>query len=178
MVDAAVLGLITAALVWDIKERRIPNVLTLPAMGVGLVYGAALGGFGELVLSAQGLLLGAGLFIIPFAFGGLGGGDVKLMAAIGALKGWLFVLHAVLLTAIWGGLIALAAVLITRRFHVLRDFLIGLGLFVRTGGRVGLGAVLPASDNPAEEKRLVVPYGTAIFAGTVTAYFVSLNIPG
>ncbi|MBV1770150.1 MAG: A24 family peptidase, partial [Candidatus Desulforudis sp.] len=86
------------------------------------------------VCSLQGFPLGVAIFVIPFAMGGIGGGDVKLMGAIGALKGWAFTLEAALLTAVWGGVIALLAIVITHRPTALRDLGKGLGFFVLTRG--------------------------------------------
>lgn len=165
------------ALYTDLRYHKIPNKLTLPAIVGGLLLSTIFSGFEGLLFSLKGLALGIGVFLIPFAMGGLGGGDVKLMGAIGALKGWSFALHAALFTALWGGVIALLAIIICRRFKVLRDFGVGLGLFIRTGGRAGAAVMLPNKDTP-ENERLAVPYGIAIFAGTITAYFISLPIPG
>lgn len=173
LTDAAVVLLVFLAVIWDVRTHKIPNKLTFTAVAVGIGLNAWEAGLAGFVFSIQGLALGVGMFLIPFALGGMGGGDVKLLGAIGAFKGWSFVLHAALLTALWGGVIALLAIVITRRFKVLRDFGIGLGLFIRTSGRVGMKAMLP-HESVSEKERLAVPYGIAIFAGTLSAYFIQL----
>ena len=92
----------------EIKARRIPNWLTLGAMALGLGAAAIEGGTDGLVDSALGLAIAGGLFLPFCLLGVVGGGDMKLMAAIGAIVGWPMVLRVVTNTCIAGGLIAVA----------------------------------------------------------------------
>ena len=116
MTDAAlILGVLLAG-GWDLARRKIPNWLTFGLMGLGLVMGFIAGGLEGLADSLQGLLLGGALLFIPFLLGGMGAGDVKLLAAIGALKGSSFVLRAFLYGALAGGALALGALLVGRYF--------------------------------------------------------------
>jgi prepilin peptidase CpaA len=104
---AAILIAVVAC-VWDLRSRRIPNVLTLGAAAAGLVYHVATGGFDALGQSALGWLVGVLMFIVPFALRGLGGGDVKLVAALGAWIGPSNAIWLGLYTAIAGGLMGVA----------------------------------------------------------------------
>ena len=80
-------GLFTAiAAVMDIRTRRIPNKLTVPVFGMGLVYQLAFNGLSGLGDAGLAFLLGFGLLFVLWMIGGGGGGDVKLM---GALSVWL-----------------------------------------------------------------------------------------
>ncbi len=79
----AVAGGIVAA-VTDIRERKVYNWLTYPLCVGGLVYHAIFSGWGGLAASVAGLLFGFFIILIPCFMGGVGAGDVKLMAAIGA----------------------------------------------------------------------------------------------
>jgi len=99
-------ALLLAAVGYDLRSRRIPNYLTLPAMALGLVVSLAQGGFSGAADSALGLLLGGALLLPLFALGKFGGGDVKLLAAVGALRGASFVWRATLLGAASGGVLA------------------------------------------------------------------------
>ena len=74
-----------AAAVWDVRERRIPNNLTLPVFAVGLIY-QAFHGWAGLADAGLGFLVGFGTLFVLWMIGGGGGGDVKLM---GALSVWL-----------------------------------------------------------------------------------------
>jgi prepilin peptidase CpaA len=86
---AALLIGLTAAVI-DARTGRIPNWLTLPAALVALVLHLILGGAHRLGLSAAGFLLGAvvpGVLYYVTSGRAIGGGDVKLFAALGALRG-------------------------------------------------------------------------------------------
>lgn len=93
----------------DLRFSRIPNWLTFPAMGCALVGHAWLGGMPEVLFGLAGLAAGLGLFVIPYASGGIGAGDVKLMAAIGAIVGPYDVFLSGLLAIMVGGAYAIGA---------------------------------------------------------------------
>jgi len=154
------------AAVWsDATARRLPNRLTVTAVLVGLAVrltlgpGAVLGGF-------LGILLGVALCIPFFVVGAIGGGDVKLAAAAGAFLGPGELLWALLLAAALGLLVALEEM--TRRKVVLpvlfrsKDLLLYLLTLGRKGER-------PVPEAPAA---ITVPYGVAIAAGAVAAWFL------
>ena len=73
-------------------------------------------GFEGFLFSGKGFLVGLGLLMIPYLLGGMGAGDVKLMAAIGALMGTSFVFYSFIYTALIGGLIALLLIFKKRGF--------------------------------------------------------------
>ncbi|MGQ0732338.1 MAG: A24 family peptidase [Acidobacteriota bacterium] len=95
-----------AACVTDLRSARIPNVLTFSALAVAcLVHGLLPQGEGWRHASL-GLLVGGAVFFPFFALGGMGAGDVKLMAAIGAWLGWQPVVMTALYGAVAGGVLA------------------------------------------------------------------------
>ena len=85
--DAAASGLAAVACLADLGWRRIPNVVTVGGAALALVAAAATGGVSAFGLAAAGWLVGLLLFLPLFALGGLGAGDVKLLAALGAWLG-------------------------------------------------------------------------------------------
>ncbi|MBN2008858.1 prepilin peptidase [candidate division KSB1 bacterium] len=91
----------------DITRRKIHNILTLPAIVVGLALNVILPGQSGIWNSLLGFAVGFGIFLVMFLFGGMGGGDVKLMGAIGAFKGYPFILDAMLFSIFTGGILAL-----------------------------------------------------------------------
>ena len=75
-----------AAAVWDIRIKKIPNKLTLPVFGLGIVYQGVFNGWAGLMDGGLGFLLGFGFLYLLWMIGTGGGGDVKL---IGGLSMWL-----------------------------------------------------------------------------------------
>lgn len=173
--DIVLVLLLGLALYFDLTRKRIPNFLTFPALALGLLLAAALSGLDGFLNSLYGLLLGAAVFLIPFALGWLGAGDVKLLAAVGALQGWQFVLAAALLTALFGGVMALIYLLITGRLLFSLKKILGLiaaPLFSRLYYAWPLRLFNRAAVffSPAEEpggEPLRMPYGAAIAAGAL-----------
>jgi len=84
---APLLALMLVAAVVDVRQRRIPNWLTLLMIATGLTHGWIAHGADGLFTSLLGLLAGASIPFVLFAIGAMGGGDVKLMAGVGAWLG-------------------------------------------------------------------------------------------
>src|ERR1700693_231262 len=107
--------LVTRAAIYDIRFRRIPNWLVL----TGLVLGLGLNTFLFRWSGARASLLGIGLaFLIYFPLylmRGMGAGDVKLMAAIGAIVGAANWFGIFVVSALLGGLVALIVLLVRGR---------------------------------------------------------------
>ena len=99
------------ACISDLRTRRIPNALTFSAIAAALAFHAVTGGLSAAGWSLAGCLLGALLFFPMFALRGMGAGDVKLLAAVGAWLGPPQVAMAAIATSVAGGLIALAVAL-------------------------------------------------------------------
>jgi prepilin peptidase CpaA len=99
-------GLVTAV-VSDMRTRRIPNWLTagIAAAGFGMAFG---GGHVTPLQAAFGMLAGLLLMLPGHVIGATGAGDVKLMAAIGAVLGPATIVRVFLYTAVAGGVFALA----------------------------------------------------------------------
>ena len=103
---AAAALLVLVACIPDLRSRRIPNWLTFGAAVVAVLFHSVTQGFSGLGHSTGGWLLGLALFLPLFALRGMGAGDVKLLAAVGAWLGPADVLWAALITAIAGGVLA------------------------------------------------------------------------
>ena len=142
-----VASLVVIATFTDLRSRRIPNWLTIPFLAAGLVTGGILGGLPGLARSAAGMGL-AVLFFAPFCFlRGMGWGDLKLLAAVGAWIGPGQTMFALVATAIAGGILAVVTLL----WH-------------------GVGSRLPARltiDDPVGWK---LPYAPAIAIGTLFSF--------
>lgn len=155
-------GALTATVV-DIRTRRIPNELTATMAGIGLGF-AATGTSGVSVwASMAGFVLGLALMMPGHALGATGAGDVKLMAAVGAMVGPGTVVMAFAFTAIVGGVMALAIAIRRQR---LRTTLAGTGRLIAgpSGARQHIGSASASSR---------FAYGPAIAVGSVLAALAS-----
>ena len=109
VIVVALMIVLLIAVVTDLRSSRIPNWLTFPAMGFALAGHAWLGSMHGVLFSLAGLGTGLGLFLLIYLAGGIGAGDVKLMAAIGAFVGVYGVLSCAWLAMVVGGVYAIAA---------------------------------------------------------------------
>jgi len=103
---ALVLGI---AIFTDLRSGRIPNSLTFSVMALSLIVHAGIGGLEGVLFSLAGLSTGFGLFILVYLIGGMGAGDVKLMAAVGSILGTSGALVSGILAIVVGGIYALGA---------------------------------------------------------------------
>lgn len=108
LLSVAVVLLGGLATYWDMRLRIIPNRLNLAGIVVGLALGAAHAGVSGIVLSAAGMAAGVLAFAGPWLLGGLGGGDLKLAAALGAIAAWPLAFPTLLLGAVAMALWSLA----------------------------------------------------------------------
>ena len=144
-------GIGIAACVDDLWRRRISNWISAAAWLSGLALQTLQHGWRGAGSALAGTLAGAGVFLIFYLLGGMGGGDVKLMAGFGALLGAKRLFVAALWTAGVGGLLALGV--------------IAWGLL---GDALNRGAVERDSSAEAEAPRRradSIPYAPAIAAG-------------
>lgn len=157
---------LAVAIFTDLRSRRIPNWLVLPFMLAGIVVSGWLHGWHGIGQSLGGLGLGALLFGILFWMGGMGMGDVKLCAAIGAWIGPAQLLFALVLTGLAGGVMALCWALcggfLGDLFKGSGDLLFGLK---QRGMRPHPELVLA---NPLTRK---MAYAPAIAIGTLLSFF-------
>jgi prepilin peptidase CpaA len=105
-VVAIVVAVVAAA--WDMKTRRIPNILTFGAALVALMAHGYVGGLAGAGWSLAGWMVGVAFFLPFFALGGMGAGDVKLLAALGAWLGPMSAVWVALFSLIAGGVLGLA----------------------------------------------------------------------
>ena len=101
--------------VYDVISRRIPNAFTLPAILFGLLLHYSLGGWRQLGSAAAGGLVCGLIFLLFHLAGGMGGGDVKLIAAAGCTAGLSLVGPLLMLTSLAGGVMAIGLALYHRR---------------------------------------------------------------
>jgi prepilin peptidase CpaA len=99
-----------AAMIDDLSRRQIANWIPMAALAGGLGWQIGQRGWGGGLVALGGAAVGFGVFLIFYLLGGMGGGDVKLMAGFGALLGAGRLLEAALWTAGVGGILAVGAI--------------------------------------------------------------------
>lgn len=104
--------LVSVAAVADARNRTIPNSITVGGAAVGLILQTSIQGWSGLKLSLLGLGLGFLIFLPLFLLRGMGGGDVKLMAAIGAMSGPMNTFLIFVFTALIGGVFAVGLLIL------------------------------------------------------------------
>ena len=110
-VEMVLLVMLLAAAVFDVLYRRIPNWLTVAGVVLGIAMNTLIGApEAGLVFSLIGLAVAFGIYLALYALRAMGAGDVKLMAAIGALVGWERWFGIFFVTALVGGVMALILV--------------------------------------------------------------------
>jgi prepilin peptidase CpaA len=146
---AIVIGI--AATVEDLAHRRISNWICGAAFAAGVAVHLNSEGWHGAITALLGALSGFGVFLIFYLLGGMGGGDVKLMAGFGALLGTQKLMAAALWTAACGGIFAAVAIGCSAAWGLLRTRL-----------RTQEGC---KPDADRRSRLQAIPYAPAIAAG-------------
>jgi len=150
----------------DLRSRRIPNWLVLPFLPTGIVVSVWMQGWQGLEQSLSGALLGLVIYGVLFWMGGMGAGDVKLCAAIGAWVGPQQLILALVITGMVGGLMVFCWAVFG---GFLKELFTGAGnLAFGWRDRGGLRDPEMAMANPLKRK---MPYAPAIAIGTLISFF-------
>ena len=165
---AVVLGAAVMAAVTDLWKFKIHNALTLPLFVTGLLYHMcvdeywALGLFNSLVGGAVGFLI-LGLF---YVMGGMGAGDVKLVAAVGAWLGVHLTLYVFIASSLAAGCYALFLILFYGRFReTLVNFQILWHRLTVLSRHVGAEDLVEQEVNRADRRRRIIPFAAMVALG-------------
>jgi len=154
--------LLALACVTDLRARRIPNVLTFSAAAGAVLFHLVTGGWQAAGWSIVGLFVGALLFLPMFALRGMGAGDVKLLAAVGAWLGPGQVAMVALATSLVGGVMAIVVAL---AYGYLRKALTNIYLLLAHWRVMGVSPLPAITLEQASGPRLA--YAFPIALGTV-----------
>ena len=158
--------LVVAAVI-DGWKLKVPNWVTFPMILSGWAFGLYDGGMAGLGYSLLGTLAGLAMLLPLYAIGGMGAGDVKLLAGVGAWVGTTITFYAFCWSVIFGGVIALGMVVWARsaRKHS-GNFL----MIIREIVKVGSPSELAARAAERKHTMLLLPYGIPLCIGTIV-YF-------
>lgn len=157
----ASLATLAVATVTDVRTRRIPNAVSLGSVALAVAFHAFAGEGAGFALAGAGV--GGLCLLAPFLLGGMGGGDVKLLASLGAWLGPASVVVCFAYAALAGAVLSLALVLVRRLPIDWRAPLDDLAWLAASGER------------PAARTRQVFPYSLAIATGC--AVFLAFGVP-
>jgi prepilin peptidase CpaA len=164
-------ALIVAAVI-DGWKLKVPNWITFPLIVSGWVYSTAYFGWAGLGWSLLGTAVGLSLLLPAYAIGGMGAGDVKLLAGVGAWVWGGATFYAFCVSAIVGGGIAIAMVLWRRNWrHHFYQFLDISAEIVEIRDPNALSAI--AAER--KSRMLLLPYGIPIAIGSI-AYFLWMGM--
>lgn len=158
--------LVEAAII-DGQKLKVPNWLTFHLILGGLGYAAWTGGWTGLGWSAGGAAVGLALLLPLYAIGGMGAGDVKLLAGVGAWMGPAVTVEAFILSALVGGLMALAMVARagTWKEHVGMFFKIGDDILKKRNP-----AVLAREAAERKPRMMLLPYAIPLAVGSIVSF--------
>ena len=172
----SVWGLVSAILivaaVIDGRQLKVPNWITFPMIISGWIASGVIYGWAGLGASLMGTAIGLGLLLPAYAIGGMGAGDVKLLAGVGAWVGFSQTFWAFIVSAIIGAIIAVIMVAVSRNWRHHQQQFFGILteiMVVRSPSKL--------SEIAAERKprMMLLPYGIPIAIGTI-GYFAFLGM--
>ncbi len=175
-IEVILLTLVVGAAIYDVRYRRIPNWLTLSgvlagiAMNTFLYWDSPQRWYG-CIFALKGLGLGFGLYLLLYALRAMGAGDVKLMAAVGAMVGWEDWFGIFIVTAIVGGIMAVILSIVKKR---LGKTFWNVG-FILNEMKQGRPAYVQREELDVRNPKSVgLPHGAVIAIGTL--FFLALSL--
>lgn len=154
-----------AVIYFDVRYRRIPNVIIVPTLIGGVIINTAIGSWWGMLGSAEGFALAFVAMLLMHLFGAMGAADVKLSGAVGAVLGVSMVPLALVIIVMTGAVLALYSMIRSGRvFSTLHGVM-----------RIFVG-ILPGWEMPRfampPDRRHTIPYGVAIVLGSLIAVAV------
>jgi prepilin peptidase CpaA len=165
---------LAAAAVIDGYKLKVPNGITFPLVFSGWIYSAVFFGWSGLGWSLLGTAVGLALLMPAYAIGGMGAGDVKLLAGVGAWMWGTVTFYAFCVSAIVGGIIAVGMVVYRRKFQHHRDQFTAIVAEIMTVRDPNQLAAIAAERKP---RMMLLPYGIPIAIGTILYFAWSGMLP-
>ena len=176
-IEVILLTLVVGAAIYDVRYRRIPNWLTVSGVVAGIAMNTFLAWPGPqrwsgCFFALKGMALGFGLYLLLYAIRAMGAGDVKLMAAVGAMVGWENWFGIFIITALVGGLMAVILSVAKKR---LGKTFWNVG-FILSEMKQGRPAYVQREELDVRNPKSVgLPHGAVIAVGTLFFLAVSLH---
>jgi prepilin peptidase CpaA len=174
-----VLAAAMVAAILDIWKFKVYNALTVPLLLTGLVYHVIAGGIQGLMGSLIGILSGFAVLFVVYTMGGVGAGDVKLMAAVGAWLGMPLTLYVFVASALASGIYAVVLILLSGS---MRETWINLQVvlfrIIALGHHLGADVRLEDELKRTDRRRRLVPFGAMVAVGfaAILALYILDNL--
>lgn len=158
--------LIVAAYI-DGKELRVPNWITYPMVFSGLIYCTWMSGWSGLGAGILGMFVGLACLLPLYSVGGMGAGDVKLMAGVGAWLGWKTTVFAFAVSTVVGAI--MAVIMVLYRGNIMKHTINVMVIW----NEWKTEKVSDLSKIAAERKptMMLLPYGIPICIGSIAYFF-------
>jgi Flp pilus assembly protein protease CpaA len=171
-------GVASAAAISDVRRYRIPNWLTWPAAFLGLVYHAVFAGWPGVGAAMLGCLIGYSLLLIPYLLGGFGGGDVKLLGAVGAWLGGPLLVLTFLVSSVLLGLVSVLLIVRSApaRISAINACRIFWMQMCALGQHLGADERVEAVVHHENRRERLVPFGGVFAIGLLVAVLMLLRI--
>lgn len=170
VIEVGLCSLVLTAAVYDLRSRRIPTGLAAAGFLFGVGLNTFLYGDGGLRLALLGALLALAVYVPIYALHGIGGGDVKLMAAIGCIVGPSYWLRLFIFTAGTGLIAALCLIVLRGR---LRRTLLNLGALLAALARFRLPHQQRKDLDVSDPRALTMPHAVTIAVGSIVFLVVA-----
>jgi prepilin peptidase CpaA len=161
--------------VTDLWQFRVHNLLTLPLLVCGLIYQGATGGMPALINGLLGALFGFSALIVFCMMGGMGAGDVKLLAGIGAWLGLPLTFYVFIASSLAAGVYSIILLLTSRR---LRETWVNLQIawyrLKAVGRYLGSDSGVEGAVTQAERRQRLVPFAAMVAVGLIVALVAAL----
>jgi prepilin peptidase CpaA len=159
--------------VTDLWKFKIYNALTVPLLLSGLAYHGVVGGVSGFGWSLAGALFGFAVLLVFYVMGGMGAGDVKLMAAVGAWLGLPWTFYVFIASSLAAGVYSVILLVVGRNLvETWENFQI-LWLRVTILGRhLGTGHLIEAEVNRPDRRRRLVPFAAMMMVGLMALLLI------
>jgi prepilin peptidase CpaA len=156
------------AAVTDIWKFRVHNVLTLPLLGSGILYHGLVGGAAGLTDSLSGALFGFSALMVFYLIGGMGGGDVKLMAGVGAWLGMPLTFYVFMVGSLAAGTYATILVLASGKVRdTWINLLIAWHRLVTLSKHLGAEQRIEPALAQTNRRQRIVPFAAMVAFGVI-----------